>query len=187
MKFNKLLVGIILMLIQANGFLFAQTKFESERLALATQFAQAIKQGNLSNAEIMKKYVVEGGYFELDSIKNWADFYLNETRRSLKLSTDQSILIFKYLGREDKYSVTDHPIDQPERKLKLEFKLYEDITAVKPIEKKINMNDLYIVEFIYKDQYETANSKIFILFNQRNKILSFADFRMNNHVTLYKF
>ncbi|MFN8889105.1 MAG: hypothetical protein ACK5WF_16720, partial [Cyclobacteriaceae bacterium] len=98
MKFNKLLVGIILMLIQANGFLFAQTKFESERLALATQFAQAIKQGNLSNAEIMKKYVVEGGYFELDSIKNWADFYLNETRRSLKLSTDQSILIFKYLG-----------------------------------------------------------------------------------------
>jgi hypothetical protein len=186
MKRNNLKIATILLLLM-NACAFAQTEVEKQRFELANQFVHAVKQGNLSNAEIMKKYVVEGGYFKLDSVKNWADFYLDETRRSLKFSSEQNIFILKYLGREDKHSVTDHPIGQPMRTQKLEFILYENITSVKPIEKKININDLYIVEFIYKDEYETSDAKIFILFNEHNKIMAFADFRMNNYVTLYQF
>jgi hypothetical protein len=184
--FNLKITAILFVFV--NGFLFAQTKLENERLEIIGQFIRAFKQDSLSNATIMKIYVVEGGYFKKDSVRNWADFYLDETRRTLKLTSEQNIFIQKYLGNENKYSVTDIPIGQSERTRKLEFILYQNITSVNPKENKIDINDLYIVEIKYKGEYDvTENGKLFILFNEQNKILAFADFRMNNHVALYQF
>jgi hypothetical protein len=187
MKINQAKVITVLLLL-VNGFSFAQTNVESKRLKAVHQFAMAVKQGTLSNGEIMKKYVVEGDYFKRDSIKSWADFYLNDViRRCLKLGNDADIAIFKYSGREDKYSVTDRPIGEPERTQKLEFILYENLTAVKPTEKKIDINDLYVIEFIYKEKYTTEEGKLFILFNEHNKIRSFAYFPSNNFILLYQY
>ena len=182
MKLNNVAV-LTFLIILINGCVSAQTKIEKERLKLAHQFMLDIKRGTLSNREVMKKYVVEGDYFKMDSIKSWADFYLDMLRRGFKQIREEDITSIKYTGNEDRFSVTDRPIGQPERTQRLEFILYEDIMAIKPTEKKVDTNDLYVV--ICKLEHVSKN--LFILFNDQNRILAFDNFESNNYVHLSKF
>jgi hypothetical protein len=184
---NQRILTMTILFLFLNGFGIAQTEVKSVRLKLIDQFIQAFNQDTLSNSDIMKKYVVDGDYFKKDSIKGLADLYLNEARRCIKLTSRHNIGAYQYLDRENKHSVTDRPIGQPERLQKLKFSLNEKITSAKPKEKKFDIIDLYIVEFDHIGGYDFEQDNLFILFNEYNKIVSFAGFRSNNYVELYQF
>ena len=187
MKENNVAV-LTFLIILINGCVSAQTKIEKERLKLAHQFMLDIKRGTLSNREVMKKYVVEGDYFKMDSIKGDADFYLDMLRMGNKQVREEDIASLKYTGNEDRYSVTDRPIGQPERTQRLKFILYELKGSIKHgTEKEIDIDDLYVVEYLYKDEHASKVVNLFVLFTERNKILAFANFPSNNYVSLFQF
>lgn len=188
MKANRLNVTIALILL-ANFSSFAQAKLDSVRFKLVRQYIQVFKYNTHSNEEFMRAYTVDGNYFKLDSIKKIADFCMDDVRRCLTETDEQDIVILKYTDNLTKFSVSDHPIGEVEAKMRtLEFNLYRfDSESKEIIEEKIDINDLYVIETTSRIGSATQVGKLFILFTEKDKILSFVDFRMNHYVSFMQF
>lgn len=139
----------------------------------------AFKQDVLTNEQIMKKYVVEGNYFKVDSIRQGADLWMDNDRNSLREVAEKDITIFKYSEHEEEFMVLDNPPSAPLSPASMR-KLQIFLVSPEQPSSKVNLDNLYVMR--------TKNSKggWFILFNEENKIVSFSGLRKGSRVSIWQ-
>lgn len=167
----KLSVAIISFLL-VSYFTFAQKSTKENRLKIVNQFNNVFSEGTLSNEEFMKKYVVEGNYFKSDSVKKVADEWMNFIRKGYSKAEKSKIRILKYSEHENEFCVSDQDIGEPLATMR---KLEITVNAKSGIENRVNIDDLYV------------SGALLILFNEENKIVSFASVKIGYHVGLIQF
>ena len=169
-------IVLIALLINVNAC--AQT-LEKERLELTQEFIQEIKNGILSNEQIVEKYVVEGNYLKTDSTKQAVDQWMNDHRTVFNMDTIHFKFI-KYSDHEEEFFVSDHPVGERETVQKLIFKLsrFDGSRST-----DVNIGDLYAV--ILETKYDKGT--IFILFDNDNRMISFIGITMGYYTTLMQF
>ena len=123
MKINNLILICTASLLM-NISACAHSKLEEECLSITCAFVRDLEQGTLSNEEMVKKYAVEGSYFKNDSIKAFADEWMDIHRMSFNMDGARLEFI-KYSEHEDEFLVSDHPIGEPETMHKLVFSLVD--------------------------------------------------------------
>jgi hypothetical protein len=171
MSNTRLSIAIISLLLVSH-FTFAQKNAKETRLKIVHQFNDIFSKGTLSNEEFMKKYVVEGNYFKSDSVKKVADEWMNFIRKGYSKAEKSKIRILKYSEHENEFRVSDQNIGEPLATLR---KLEITVSAKSRIENRVNIDDLYV------------SGGLFILFNEENKIVSFAGITIGYYVGLIQF
>ena len=164
----------ILFVLLACSVIAQVNNIQNERLQVSQQFALAFKNG-LTNEQIMKNYVVDGNYFKSDSARRIGDQWMDDLRKSYKSVNENDFVALPYIGHEDEFVVLHKGKMQ-----RLEFILGTNDgqrTAV-------DLNDLYVVKIKSKPG---PSGELFILFNDENKILSFAGYAIGAGVGLWQF
>lgn len=156
----------------------SQGQNEKIRLELVRNFLLDLRSDYTSNSTIMEKYIQSAGYFAVDSIRQMADEWMNHTRTNLKSIGLEHMEILKYLEHEDEFMTMDNPPGMPLAPAilqKLSFTL--DTPTARNL--SVNLNDLYVVRI-------TNKHKLFVLFNEHDKILSFSYLQFGRNIGLWQ-
>jgi hypothetical protein len=182
MKKIKLIFLYLFFLLLPNNQINAQDEKASSRLKIIKEFVSNISEGLLPNKQIVKKYVVQGRYFENDTVKKIANDYLN----SLRGLKNREVAILKYSEIEKTFEVSGvHEFgDNSDNPAKLIFSLFISNSRQTS---KVDLNDLYVIKEINKNTRKLEEGGIFILFREDNRIISFAGTTIGNKTNLIQF
>ena len=153
-----------------------QTQEVDQRAVIAKDFVVAIKEGVLTNEQIMKKFVATRYYFNPDSsrFRAAADEHLNQLRKSGQSMDLTNYVAYPYVGHEDEFAVmASATVDEKPTKKRLVFTFDPE----PGVSLDVNPNDLYVIG--PKDE---KGKGMIILFDDKNRILSFSSLRFRNHV-----
>jgi hypothetical protein len=183
MRKTKSLLPFIVFLIVCTS-LFSQSRDEKKRIQVAEQFMFSLKNDQISNEELMKKFVlVECCYFNKDSIrrKNATDEFLTKLREWAKKHADSSFHAYKYAGHEDEFAVRQYPSLDAEQKVSMKLKFTMDFADRSTID--VDPNDVYVFA-----RRGLKGQGFFILFDtkKKNKILSFEFLQFRNNVGFWQ-
>lgn len=183
MNINLQTLFILSTLFVPNGS-FSQDKIEDERMGLTLEFLMAFRKDILTNEQVMEKFVVEGNYFKNDSVRRVADRWMNDLRRDFKRPIEEGIRVLKYSEHADEFAVSDaSPIGSPGSQLKMKFTL----AISKNDKRKVPIDDLYAIEFTFYSGFKKEVGSVFVLYNNENKIISFAGMTIADHTSLVQF
>jgi hypothetical protein len=153
-----------------------QTQKIDKRQAVAKDFLFAVKAGSMTNEELMKKFVTTRHYFNPDSTRwrEFADGHIDNIRKALKDLDLSSYIGYPYIGHEDEFAViASGSLDEKPTKKHLVFSL----DVARGVTVDVDPKDLYV----FGPQDEKGKGMIF-LFDDQNRILSFASMRFRNYV-----
>ena len=187
MIIKRLTFITLLFLLLVSVRSFSQDKVKDQRLQLAREFLIAVREGVLTNGQIVKKYAVQGNYFTIDSIKVMADGWLNDLRRDLKRPNEKDIIVLKFIENEKEFVETNsRTVKQSSAATnRMKFTL---VSPTDPKKRSIEVGDLYGVNFTFRTEDNVSEEgSLFILFNDENKIMSFAGLSIGNQTTLIQF
>jgi hypothetical protein len=176
MKKTSVLLASVFVLLNFCTCKSVQSQQNDERATIAKEFVVAIKEGILSNEEIMKKFVTTRYYFNPDSsrFRAAADEHLNQLRKSAQSIDLTNHVAYPYVGHEDEFAVmASASVDEKPTKKHLEF----SFDPAPGVSLEVDMNDLYVIG--PKDE---KGKGMIILFDDKNRILSFTSMRFRNHV-----
>jgi hypothetical protein len=185
--------SIIVVLQLVSIALFAQGNGADARLEIARTFFNDVKSAILTNDQIIEKYLIEGKYFTDDSVKQVADEVLNGMRLSFQKPKSDGVRILKYSAHENEFAVTDaKPLNAPSIPMKLKFSL---LYKQKEKSRAVDINDVYAVTMHYLIErqspdgpvYIKQNTQAFLLFDDRNKLISIFSYMIGNDVAFLTF
>lgn len=155
---------------------FAQDTVK-ERIGTIKLFVQDL-QGDMSNADVFKKYLRSGGTFESEKTGEAANAWTDVLRNSLKASTVDNIGIYKYSERPEKgrklKAIEDPNSDDIEYE-SLEFELRAKNNTVSDVDH----DNLYVIGI--------GDERIFVLFGQGNKMITCFGLKWGQKVELTEF
>lgn len=162
-----------------ESFCCSQDGLEIRRSRLVKRFAKDLKNVDVSNQELFETYLTRGNAFASDTTRKMAEEIAVGLRASIQQAGNSDFTAYKYLDHREFGGgirrIDDTDPDSPVEQKPLEFELHD---AHRKNSIGVDLEDLYVLK--------VQDVRLFILFDDKNKIVSFISMQKGNTVALMK-
>jgi hypothetical protein len=173
-EMNKLGIVLLVIVVLITRHTSNAQDAITKRMELVRQFALDLRDGK-PDQEIFKKYLESRGAFTDQTVSHTALEWTKMLRESLKKIQAADVEVYPYIDHPEKGVLLKPAGDDGEtRYVPLEFELHTKNQAP-----GVDTSDLYVLKI--------NEEKVYMLFAENNKLLSFFGLRWGHKVVLMQF